>query len=524
MPRNIVLTISAFLFGLFFATTSSLASLVEYELAIAEQEINLTGRPVKSMTINGGIPGPVLDFTEGDLARISVHNAMTVATSIHWHGLLVPPEMDGVPFLSFPPIAPGTTFIYEFPIRQSGTYWYHSHTSLQEQSGVYGAIRILPRTADHPADIDRTIMLSDWTELDPHEVLRALKRGSDWMALEKGSAQSLIGAAKVGRIGDYFAREMLRMPAMDIADISYDRFLANGQSALSLADTNRKTVRLRIINGGAGTNFYLEFAGGPMTIVSADGQPVEPFVSQRFLIAIAETYDIVLEIPAHGVFELRATAQDGSGYASVLLGKGTVHAAPDIPKPNLYQGHVMGGAGLGQIFAWTPAGAMGMSDADVMAGRFDSPGMAMGHGEMGHGTGTMLDHTQGMAHGKHEMIHDEQAGKATSTEELESLFSTGDPAGGQSRKGTEEDAQNVISEEGETLRRIAAHRSGKSFGTNFRWLAADVASARALALDGMSADRPWPPYEQLRSPHPTAFPPGKQIREIRLTLDGDMER
>ncbi|HSO71154.1 MAG TPA: multicopper oxidase domain-containing protein [Thermodesulfobacteriota bacterium] len=165
---------------------------VEYELTIAQQEVNITGRPTWGMTINGGIPGPTLYFREGDTARIHVHNRMKEDTSIHWHGMLVPPNMDGVPYVSFPPIQPGATFTYEFPIRQSGTYWYHSHTGLQEQRGVYGSIAIEPHEGKlRQADRDHVVVLSDWTDEKPHEVLRTLKRGSEWFGIQKGSGQSI---------------------------------------------------------------------------------------------------------------------------------------------------------------------------------------------------------------------------------------------------------------------------------------------------------------------------------------------
>lgn len=177
---------------------------VEYDLTIAQEEINITGEPAKAMTINGGIPGPTLRFTEGDSAVIRVHNKMDVETSIHWHGILVSPNMDGVPFVSFPPIAAKTTFTYKFPIRQSGTYWYHSHTSLQEQRGVYGLIAIEPKEKSKSDKLkDYVLLLSDWTNEDPHSALRLLKRGSEWYSLEKGSAQSILGAASVGKLGDY---------------------------------------------------------------------------------------------------------------------------------------------------------------------------------------------------------------------------------------------------------------------------------------------------------------------------------
>ena len=182
----------------------AVGAVVDYHLIINRQEVSPAGNPARGMTINGSIPGPTLDFREGDIARVRVENRMEVETSIHWHGILLPPGMDGVPEISFPAIQPGATFTYQFPIRQSGTYWYHSHSHLQEQSGVYGAITIQPsgdhgRGHDHqPATPPREVVVvfSDWTDQDPHAVLRTLKRGSDWFALDKGSGQSLLGAAR----------------------------------------------------------------------------------------------------------------------------------------------------------------------------------------------------------------------------------------------------------------------------------------------------------------------------------------
>jgi FtsP/CotA-like multicopper oxidase with cupredoxin domain len=509
------------------ASSNLLAATIEYDLTLAENEVNYSGRPAHAMTVNGDIPGPVLQFTEGDVARIRVHNAMSIETSVHWHGVLVPPEMDGVPLVSFPPIVPGTTFTYEFPIRQSGTYWYHSHTNLQEQSGVYGAIKILPRNEDPVADLDRVVMLSDWTDVEPHAVLRTLKRGSDWMALEKGSAQSIVGAAKLGMLSDYFARELQRMPAMDIADISYDRFLANGRPELVMADAGGKMLRLRIVNGGAGTNFYLEYAGRPLTIIAADGQPVEPIEERRFLIAIAETYDVLVKVPAAGAFELRATAQDGSGYASILLGAGERHTAPKIPKPNLYQG--MGSASLKQIFSLTPEGTAGMTDQEVKTGRFDRPGMAemsMGMGGMDHGSGVAPMAMPGMGHGGHGVMAGTVAKTAASHEALESLFDAPKPAAAPPVIGgvMQHAGSGFPAMQNAPAHTTTADRSSKHFGADFRPLAADVSSAGPLAADGISAERPWPPYEKLKALRSTALAPERPVREIRLTLDGDMER
>ncbi|HEX2965633.1 MAG TPA: multicopper oxidase domain-containing protein [Syntrophorhabdaceae bacterium] len=481
------------------------ATSVEYDLTISQLQANITGKSAQSMAINGGIPGPTLRFKKGDTARIHVHNNMNVDTSIHWHGVLVPPGMDGVPYLSFPPIKPGEIFTYEFPIRQSGTYWYHSHTGMQQQSGVYGAIIIEALRNDPKSDRDHVVILSDWTDEDPHEVSRTLKRGSDWYALKKGSAQSILGAARLGMLGDYFKREIQRMQAMDIADVAYDRFLANGRPELIIPAEPNETVRLRIIDGSSTTYFHLEFAGGPMTIIAADGQDVEPIKETRFLVGAAETYDVFVQIPSAGAYEFRATAHDGSGYTSVWLGSGERISAPDIPKPNLY--HTMGNLSLKQIFSLTPAGAMGMPDSDVDAGKFDRPGMmdmsAMG---MNHSADHSKMKTDDMDHASsagmgHPLHNDDMS--------MEHPVS---PAKDMEHTGHSMPNPPQVS------------RIKKEHGTDFGFLADDVAASKDLALDGMDSSRPWPPYAKLRSLSRTVFSKDRPVREIRFTLDGDMER
>ncbi len=375
---------SIYLLFYILTVTSLHAEVVEYDITISQQDVNITGISVAAMTINGTIPGPTLQFKEGDTARIHVRNKMAVETSIHWHGLLVPPGMDGVPFISFPPIAPDTTFTYEFPIRQNGTYWYHSHTSLQEQSGVYGSIVIEPKQNKLQVDQDYVVLFSDWTDENPYAVNRTLKRGSEWYAIQKGSGQSILGALRLGMFGDYFKRELQRMPAMDIADVAYDRFLVNGKPETSLHAGPGETVRLRIIDGSATTYFHLEYAGGQMTIIAADGIDVEPVEEDRFLIGVAETYDVLIKVPESGAYEFRATAHDGSGYTSVWIGSGKYYPAPDVPRPNLYH-NMMSDFSLKRTLALTPAGTMGMPDDKVNAGKFDQPGM-MGMGSMNMGT------------------------------------------------------------------------------------------------------------------------------------------
>ncbi len=468
------------------------AAIVEYDLTIAEEQINITGRPATAITVNGSIPGPVLRFTEGDIARIRVHNTLVVETSIHWHGLLLPPGMDGVPLISFPPIAPGTTFVYEFPLRQHGTYWYHSHSGMQEQSGHYGALVIAPRE-EQQTERDVVLLFSDWTDESPGEVHRTLKRGSEWYALKKGSAQSLLGAARLHMLGPYFERELQRMPAMDIADVAYDRFLVNGQTEMSLTAAPAETLRLRIVDGSATTFFYLEFAGGPMRIVAADGQDVEPIDEQRLLIGVAETYDLLITVPADGAYEFRATAHDGSGHTSFWIGSGKRHAAPDIPRPNLYA--AMGSPSLEKVFALTPQGVMGMPDRAVAAGKFDQPGMMEMAGMAGH----VMDGAAMSADAHAGMVMDSGAVQPHNDH---AMVEMAEP----------EPVHRHGEEQGKPQKRV------------FNLLAEDVAASSDLALDGMDAARPWPPYTRLRATRPTSLDASKPVREIRLTLDGDMKR
>jgi len=325
------------LFSFLFLLTASLyAKTVEYDLTIEYKKVNYSGKPGMAMTINGQIPGPVLRMKEGDIFRARVHNKMDVETSIHWHGLLVPNFQDGVPYVTTPPIEPGTTFTYEFPIRHSGTYWYHSHTNLQEQRGVYGAIVIEPKKRLPKVDREYVLVLSDWTDENPNEVLRTLKRGSHYYSLKKGAMPNLWDAYKQKSLKCVFLMSLVAMPPMDISDVGYDAFLINGQRRIDLDAKPGETVKLRLVNSGASSYFYFEFAGGPVTVVAADGVDVEPFEIDRVLMAIAETYDVILKIPGEGAYEFRATAQDGSGMASAFIGTGPEKLAKDIPIPNIY--------------------------------------------------------------------------------------------------------------------------------------------------------------------------------------------
>jgi FtsP/CotA-like multicopper oxidase with cupredoxin domain len=306
-----------------------------YHLTVGDTVVNFTGNPTPALATNGSIPAPTLTFIEGDSARIYVTNNTGGTVSFHWHGLLLPNEFDGVPMLNTNLIKPGDTYLAHFPIIQHGTYWYHSHTEFQEQKGMYGAIVIQPKAG--PATKEKVVVLSDFTEQDPHEVLRQIKRHTDWYAIKRNAVQSYGGAIAGGNLGKQLWLEWNRMPSMDLADVYYDAFLANGKIADEYPELGAgEKIRLRIVNGSASSHFWLQFAGGQMTVVSADGQEVDPVMVDKLLIATAETYDIEVTLPSTGRYEFRATSWDRYKHTSIWLGKGADHPAPDLPKVDYY--------------------------------------------------------------------------------------------------------------------------------------------------------------------------------------------
>ena len=308
----------------------------EYKITIDQEKVTKAeGKETMGMTVNGGIPGPTLEFTEGEYAVIYVENKMDVETSIHWHGMLLPNFYDGVPYLTTPPIKPGTTFKYEFEIKQHGTYWYHSHTMLQEQSGVYGSLLINPKEKELDYDKDLVLVLSDWTNEKPKDVLRFLKRGTEWYNIKKGTATPLNQVIKRGALGAQINFWRQRMEGADIADIYYPAFLINGKERIEYPKFKPgEKVRLRIIDGAASTSFWMTFGGNMPTLVSADGKNVVPVKKNKTFIGVAETYDFIVTIPDDGKMEFKIMAQDGSGTASAYLGAGRVLPAPDVPRPD----------------------------------------------------------------------------------------------------------------------------------------------------------------------------------------------
>ena len=310
----------------------------EYELSIDKKMVNITGKEVMGMAINNSIPGTTLRFTEGEYAKIHVTNNMDVETSVHWHGLLLPNFYDGVPYLNTPPIEPGETFTYEFALKQSGTYWYHSHTMLQEQSGVYGSFIIEPKEKSLDYDKDLVIVLSDWTDIKPMKVLKNLKRINEWFGIKKGTATPLNRVIAKGALGAQFNFWKQRMESADIADVYYPAFLTNGQQTYEYPEFKAgEKVRVRMINAAASTYFWLTFGGETPLLVANDGLDVVPVQKDKLLFAIAETYDFIVTIPENGKLEIRATAQDGSGQTSAFLGEGMLMAAPDVPRPDKIQ-------------------------------------------------------------------------------------------------------------------------------------------------------------------------------------------
>lgn len=315
------------------------AKLVEYDLTIDYLDVDYTGNKIRAMAINGQIPAPRIEAQIGDTLRVTFHNKMDVDTSIHWHGILLPNEQDGVPYLTTPPIKAHSSLTYEYPIIHSGTYWYHAHTHFHEERGLYGALIFYPEQKSYEVDQEYPVVLSDWIDEKPHKVLSNLKRDGDYYMLKKGTVQSWLGIFMNGpkALKNRFNLSWMRMNAMDISDIGYDAFLVNGKRKSFLQADPGQQICLRIINAASASYFHVEYAGGLMKVVALDGVDIEPFEIDKFLIAIAETYDVIVTVPEDGkAYELRASSEDGRGYSSLFVGQGDPVYAPLYPRPNLY--------------------------------------------------------------------------------------------------------------------------------------------------------------------------------------------
>ncbi len=406
---------------------------VRYDLYITDTTVNFTGKTRHAYAINGTIPGPDLVFTEGDTAEIYLHNNLKdEETSLHWHGVILPNRFDGVPYLTTEPIFPGQVHLYKFAIVQNGTYWYHSHSGLQEQAGIYGALIFNKREGqfatemdmtgmnmmkhDHelmnmnemkemkfsseesdqheghdmismdddekqgmPADSsigkqpmqhkhemsdmpgmdhnnpipaptmgngtynkEYTVVLSEWTDEKPSEVQRRLRTANDWYAIKKGSVQSYSEAIQKGHIATKITNEWKRMNAMDVSDVYYDRFLINGKTSTEAPQFQAgDKVRLRLVNAGGSSYFWVQYGGGKLTVIANDGNEVIPVEVDRLIIGVSETYDVVVTIPENMSYEFRATPEDRTKAASVWLGAGMKMPAPVLPRLNYFEGMKM---------------------------------------------------------------------------------------------------------------------------------------------------------------------------------------
>jgi FtsP/CotA-like multicopper oxidase with cupredoxin domain len=314
---------------------------VRYDLYVTDTIVNYTGHTKHALAINGSIPGPALNFIEGDTAEVYVHNMLKTTTSIHWHGLIIPNRYDGVPYLTTAPIRPGETHLYKFPLVQNGTYWYHSHTDLQEQLGLYGAL-IIHKKNESPVK-EYTMLLSDWTNEKPEEIHRSLHNATDWYAIRKKSTQDYLESLKEHQFKAKITNEWKRLLAMDVSDVYYDKFLINGSPETNAPQFKAgDTVRLRIINGSASTYFWLNYAGGKITVIASDGKDVEPISVDRMIVAVSETYDVTVVVPYDSTsFEFTATPEDRTKQASLWIGSGVKQLASPMPKLKYFEGMKM---------------------------------------------------------------------------------------------------------------------------------------------------------------------------------------
>ena len=371
----------------------------DFNLTISEQAANFTGTPRIATTVNGSLPAPILRWREGDTVTLRVTNLLRETSSIHWHGIILPSAMDGVPGIAndFNGIKPGETFIYRFDVTQSGTYWYHSHSGFQEQTGLYGPIVIDPREPDPVAyDRDYVVMLSDWTDEDPMDVYRKLKKLSHYYNFNERTHADLMRDIKGNGISatwnDRKMWNQMRMNQRDLSDVTgYTyTFLMNGRTpADGWSGLFRKDekVRLRFINGSAMTFFDVRIPGLKMTVVAADGQHVEPVSVDEFRIGVAETYDVIVEPKDDRAYTVFAQDIARSGYA-----RGTLTPNPSLtasvpgldPVPNLAHGDM----GMNMM----DHAQHQMSDGKTMAG--------MDHGQHQMSDGKTMP---GMDHGRHQM-------------------------------------------------------------------------------------------------------------------------
>jgi CopA family copper-resistance protein len=512
----------------------------QFDLSIGFQKVNFTGKQRIATTVNQSLPAPILRWKEGERVTLRVTNTLDHDSSIHWHGIILPSEMDGVPGMSFDGIKPGETFVYEFDVNQNGTYWYHSHSGFQEQTGLMGAIVIDPKDPDPVAyDRDMVVLLSDWTDTAPEKVYSTLKKMSHYYNFRERTVGDLVRDLKTkGLSATWNERAMwnqMRMSETDISDVTgYTyTYLMNGvtpdQGWLGLCKPGEK-VRLRFINGAAMAIFDVRIPGLKMTVVAADGQNIQPVVVDEFRIGVAETYDVIVEPAADSAYTIFAQSNDRTGYARGTLTTDIALRAeiPAMdPAPTL--GHrEMGMDMSGMDHSGHDMGGMDHSGHDMSAMK------AMDHGNQGEKT---MDHSgHDMSGGMPGMDHSQHSKPA-----MEGMEHSGHDMGAMDHSGHDMSAMKMDHSQHNGKSRLA--KAG--FGSNFDPLAkinhADTefgphvdshseAPQSGLADPGIGLrdhmklyGRRVLTYADIRGLHPT-YDKREPSREIELHLTGNMRR
>jgi CopA family copper-resistance protein len=497
-----------------------------FDLLIGPTPVNITGRQRTATTVNGSIPGPILRVREGDTVTFNVANRLSDHTSIHWHGILLPNAMDGVPGLTFRGIKPGETFTYRYPIKQSGTYWYHSHSGMQEQTGHYGPLILEPRGREpYSYDRDYVVMLSDWTDEDPMTIVSNLKQQSDYYNYGQRALGTFIKDAKrdglSATVDDRLMWGQMRMSPTDIMDVTGATytFLMNGKPPAAnwtgLFDPGQR-VRLRFINGSSMSTFDVRIPGLDMTVVQADGSDVEPVAVEEFRIGVAETYDVIVR-PSQSAYTIFAQAEDRSGYArgTLAVREGLMAVVPPMDPRPMRTMNDMGMGGMGH-------GGMDMNkmgDIQKQGPPATPPSSAPMSG---------MDHSKmpGMSHDMSGMDHSKMPGM--SQQDMSCMDHGNMPgmsgdmkgmdhskmAGGAAMQGGSIPTSNADGVDVSSL-------SGKPSVDN---VAMETKNRLAEAGDGLDGNgRRTLTYAQLRSIKPTTQG-GPPTRAIEFHLTGNMQR
>lgn len=480
----------ALIFFLGAAFSSAAQQVKRYDLYVTDTMVHYSGKHKMAIAVNGQIPMPTLEFTEGDTAEVVVHNRLKEPTALHWHGIFLPNDQDGVPYLTQMPIEPGTTYTYRFPVIQNGTYWYHSHYGFQEQIGMYGSLILKKKAGDTSfrKGIDDLpavpVILSDWTDIMPHQIHRMLRNANDWAAIKKNAVQSYGEALKAGHFKTKLTNEWKRMMAMDVSDVYYDKTLINGQNESQLTQFKAgDKVRLRLSNGGASTYFWVNYAGGKMTVVANDGNDVTPLAVDRFILPPSETIDIVVTIPEKGIsYELLTTSEDRTNTSSLFIGEGKKQLATHWGRLKYFEGMKM------------------MNDMMRMDGSMKDMGMKMSLQKMDMNT----------------VMYPEITGPELTRQQRKSK-----------RKAAKQ-KENASGAMSGNMQGPKMHHHDEAPTT--------ATPDAAMPMDGMhhseatAADPGMPPalvtlnYNMLQAPQKTTLPANAPVKELHFTLTGNMNR